>query len=424
MGLNRLMFVLFALLLAVQTGVVYTIVSLEKSAAEVHDRLTHAHEVIHQSEVYIKHLIDAETGQRGFLLTGQQSYLEPYYTGVVSAKSDITTLRELTADEPAQQHRLDAIEILMHEKFDELQQTINLQQDNRKEEAFAIVGSNRGKDVMDEIRKITNELVHDEKHLLAMYEKASSEKQSILQQVFIAAALLLIGITLVIAIIFRFRVINPVLSLTDEIRNKTLDDSSFNEAIATADEVRRLKLVFREMYEQIAQKTIELRKLSLTDPLTGLDNRRSFNKRVDSNRLHCIRYKRPLSVMMMDVDLFKSINDTYGHERGDDALKMAAVLIRNELREVDVLARLGGDEFAAALPETPLDEAVNVAERIREGVGKIKVETESGLLGITVSVGVAEMTDAEESVDDLLKTADQLLYEAKQKGRNKVEKQV
>lgn len=423
MNLSRLLFLLFGLLLLIQTGAIFSIMLAEKQATEEQTLLIHTHKVIAQSQVYISHLIDAETGQRGFLLTGHQSYLEPYYSGLVSSKTDLTKLRELTADNPSQQCRLDNMGKLMHKKFDELQQTIDLRQRNRGEEALALVESGHGKRVMDSIRKLTDEFVHEEERLLTVRKATLNKEQSLLQSLFVAASLLLVAITLAIAFIFRERVIAPILELTDEIKGKTLDDSSLDTAMASANEVVRLKIVFREMYEQIEQKTSELNKLSLTDSLTGLDNRRSFHQRVDRIRLHCIRYKRPLSMMMLDVDHFKAVNDTYGHDLGDEILKMASAVICNALREVDVLARLGGDEFAIALPETPADEAAGVAERIRQDVEKIKIETEFGLLGITLSIGITELTDAVEGIEDMLKAADDALYKAKQNGRNRIEKQ-
>ncbi|MES0372402.1 MAG: diguanylate cyclase, partial [Mariprofundaceae bacterium] len=402
-SLSRLLYTLFGFILVIQGTVILAIVLENQATEERRQWVVHTHEVISKSKSYLSHLIDAETGQRGFLLTREQSYLEPYYSGLILAKSEFSDLRELTSDNPAQQHKLDDIEIDMGKKFDELQQTINLQHERKYEEALAIVLGNDGKLYMDSIRKTLEQFVHTEEKLLKLRKKDLSKEKNILQLLFIIASFLLIAVTIVVAFIFKVRIVEPVVELTHEIKSKTLESSDSNSD--SSDEVVKLQFAFREMHQQISDKANELSRLSLTDPLTGLGNRRSFYKRTDEIRLRSIRYKHPLSLMMLDIDLFKSVNDEHGHDVGDDVLKMVSVIIDNALREVDVLARFGGEEFAIALPETALDEAVGVAERIREDVSKLKLEVASGLVGVTISIGVTVMTGAEESIEELLKAS-------------------
>ena len=125
--------------------------------------------------------------------------------------------------------------------------------------------------------------------------------------------------------------------------------------------------------------------------------------------------------MMLDIDHFKSVNDTFGHDVGDQVLKLVSHGMQQQIRTVDILGRLGGEEFAIALPETDLDTALSIAERIRLTVQSFSLETDQGHVAFTISIGLANLTNANEANEQLIKQADELLYRAKQNGRNRVE---
>jgi diguanylate cyclase (GGDEF)-like protein/PAS domain S-box-containing protein len=163
-----------------------------------------------------------------------------------------------------------------------------------------------------------------------------------------------------------------------------------------------------------------LLELATTDGLTGLANRRHFMERGNAELGRARRTGQQVSCIMLDVDHFKKVNDTYGHEAGDLVLKTIARTAREILRSIDVLGRLGGEEFAAVLPETGLEAALLVAERLREAVAGMGLACEGRPLAVTMSLGVAQVLSTEESLDGLLKRADEALYEAKQTGRNRV----
>ena len=176
--------------------------------------------------------------------------------------------------------------------------------------------------------------------------------------------------------------------------------------------------------QNITQRKVmedELKRLATTDPLTGLSNRRAFFADADRIRKQSLRYDHPYSAMMLDIDHFKSINDNYGHDIGDDVLKVTAAEMKKQLRDIDLLGRLGGEEFAIVMPETDLTGAIVVAERIRAVIEALAVETEQGQVCFTISIGVTMLSDAEESNNELMKQADELLYRAKQNGRNRIE---
>ncbi|HBR22384.1 MAG TPA: hypothetical protein DD713_07470 [Nitrospiraceae bacterium] len=165
----------------------------------------------------------------------------------------------------------------------------------------------------------------------------------------------------------------------------------------------------------------EIARLAVTDGLTGLYNHRAFQEKLSEETNRAERYFKTFSLIMLDIDHFKSFNDIYGHQTGDLALKEISKIIRNELRTVDFPARYGGEEFILILPETSVDGALIVAERIRNAVAEHQFMSQSGeRLLLTVSAGVACYPDDATPKEDLIKKADKALYFAKDRGRNTV----
>ncbi len=162
--------------------------------------------------------------------------------------------------------------------------------------------------------------------------------------------------------------------------------------------------------------------LSMTDPLTELHNMRFFNDFASLEFDRTNRYKRALSIAMIDLDHFKNINDTYGHSIGDLVLHETAARIKSAARSMDVVARYGGEEFVILMPEAGLDEAYLVAERVRRAVGDSPIENKGMAISVTLSAGVAEVDQDVKYLDELIKRADAAMYAAKAAGRNRVER--
>ncbi|NTV94961.1 MAG: GGDEF domain-containing protein [Thiobacillus sp.] len=135
-----------------------------------------------------------------------------------------------------------------------------------------------------------------------------------------------------------------------------------------------------------------------------------------------LRYGTPLALAMLDLDHFKQINDTYGHDAGDLVLVRLAETLHQLMREVDVVARMGGEEFAVLMPDTQAEVAVQVADRLRQAVAEMAVETPAATLRCTASFGVSEFLPGDSRIQDVFVRADQALYRAKQAGRNRVER--
>ncbi len=181
-------------------------------------------------------------------------------------------------------------------------------------------------------------------------------------------------------------------------------------ALQTAMDVMRISLLERE---------------TATDPLTGVLNRRYLDRRLNEEIATARRYDLPLSVLMLDIDHFKHINDTHGHQAGDQVLVTLGKIVVGELRTADILARYGGEEFLVIAPHTPLPGAIIVAERVRKRIEShdFSLSGEPGgirRIGVTVSIGVASLGNGVDTVEKLVHAADGNLYRAKQEGRNRI----
>jgi len=188
------------------------------------------------------------------------------------------------------------------------------------------------------------------------------------------------------------------------------------------DELGVLSRSFNRMAEAVRRRDEALREMAITDGLTGLYNHRHFKDELEREFSGARRYNRPLSLIIADVDWFKHYNDSHGHIQGDNALKKVAALLRGTTREIDLVARYGGEEFVVVLPETDLDGAIRVAERIRRCVQEEVFAHEETQPGgdFTLSLGAASLSPRMLNASDLVEEADRALYNAKKLGRNRV----
>lgn len=253
------------------------------------------------------------------------------------------------------------------------------------------------------------EIAIDHGHLLTILSK---ERGKLL---LLFSLMLASGLALVIPVLY-FRLLRPVARLTRqaEILSSGRLDASFEWA--GEDELSRLGRTFEDMRRKLLSSFSRIQELAVRDYLTGLPNRRAFFAEAGKRHELSLRYGRPLSLAMIDIDHFKRVNDLKGHASGDLALREFASLMTSMVRKTDILARLGGEEFVLCMPETGLSDALKAAEKIR-----VEVENHQFTHGldITASFGVAELATAQ-SLDALLEHADLALYEAKRRGRNRV----
>ena len=182
-------------------------------------------------------------------------------------------------------------------------------------------------------------------------------------------------------------------------------------------ERQKIEKMNRELEQKVEERTKKLRKMVITDELTNLFNRRRILELLEIKLEKASRYKRDLALIMIDLDFFKKINDSFGHQFGDKVLRKISEIMKQNTRNLDLVGRYGGEEFLLILPETNLEKAALVAEKLRQKIKKSDIE---GLdFKLTASFGAVQYEG--ESSQQLIKRADDLLYKAKKEGRDRVE---
>ncbi len=207
----------------------------------------------------------------------------------------------------------------------------------------------------------------------------------------------------------------------DDYITKPINFAELEARVRSMLRIKRLQEDLESRERELEEMNDRLRRVSQTDGLTGLDNRRYLEERLHEMFEHSLRLHEPLSVVMCDIDHFKSVNDTYGHLAGDAILRQFADLIKEQAREIDRVGRYGGEEFLIILPGTVLDAAVTFAERVREQIETHEFVYEEERIRRTVSCGVAAWPHPlVSSRDQLIRSADDALYVAKERGRDRV----
>lgn len=201
---------------------------------------------------------------------------------------------------------------------------------------------------------------------------------------------------------------------------KPFDAEELRARVQVGIRVATLQESLAERVAELQAARDELARLASTDPLTGLSSRRTWFEMASMELSRARRYGQPLAVLMADLDYFKRVNDTFGHNIGDDVLKRFADVLRLECRQSDVVGRIGGEEVAILLPQTSAQAAQEVAQRIIERCRTIVVKTQRGDLTFSCSVGVTEAAPSDLAVESILERADEAMYQAKRNGRNGV----
>jgi diguanylate cyclase len=216
-------------------------------------------------------------------------------------------------------------------------------------------------------------------------------------------------------VVSRLEIINHALE-DKRLKDKLHQNEADQKVTALQQHLAEMKNTISTVNEQSRMLEQEL----LNDPLTGAYNRRAYDRNIENEMSRYFRYKRPFSMLLLDVDHFKTINDTYGHTIGDKCLKEIIKRIKPALRDTDFLARYGGEEFIVILPETGGEIAKEAAERMRSIVENIEFLHKKELVKITISIGVTQVMPSDETHEAIFHRTDQALYKAKNSGRNRV----
>ena len=207
----------------------------------------------------------------------------------------------------------------------------------------------------------------------------------------------------------------------DDYLPKPFDEAELNARIFARLRAKIHQDELKRKNSQLEDMLTRVESLAIMDPLTGLFNRRRFESLMINEFKRAARYQNALSCMLIDIDHFKAVNDTFGHQAGDVVLKEVAGIIQNTLREVDTPARWGGEEFIVMSPNTSKENALKAAGRILQAVSG-RTYTGIGDLRVTISIGVAGIPDPDiDTQEKLIHAADLAMYEAKRKGRNRIE---
>ncbi|QBG37502.1 bacteriohemerythrin [Litorilituus sediminis] len=305
--------------------------------------------------------------------------------------------------------------------------------DERSNQWF-IVMSNE----IDNIKLVTEQLIAD-------FNKKVQQEADSIETTYIWVLVALVSffvLSTLFALVLNYSIISPVRKLTYALNDMSAGQTHIqfthiisNDEIAAmqkAYEKLRRKLMQADIYKARVsdqQKEIQYRKsqqdhfqqLALTDALTGAVNRHHFNDVLGREITNVNEHGRPLSIMVLDIDHFKQINDTYGHVVGDEVLIMFYRTCKQAVRNTDVVARIGGEEFVIVMPNTSLDSAKQFAERLRKSIAELEIEVDGNQVSLTVSIGVSQW-HAEQFInaETFIAHADKSLYQAKKSGRNKV----
>ncbi|WP_457664949.1 diguanylate cyclase [Thiolapillus sp.] len=215
-------------------------------------------------------------------------------------------------------------------------------------------------------------------------------------------------------------IVGPLRELTAAARQVADNNLDVQIPVRRRDELGFTSKVFNDMVRQLKQSRERLELLSTIDSLTQLPNRKALMEGFAAALMRFQRHPRAFSLLMIDIDHFKVINDEHGHLAGDEVLRHVASLLREQTRQVDVVGRYGGEEFLALLDETDREAARLVAERIRTVIADSSVHYQEKEMSVTVSIGVAEIIGPDETREQLIDRADKAMYQAKQQGRNRV----
>jgi diguanylate cyclase (GGDEF)-like protein len=376
----------------------------------------HSDRVLAQSDVIERSTIDLETGARGYLLTAGVRFLEPTRVAQAQLPGELARLRQLVSDDNAQERRATALAAAVSAyQSSWLAPTLFPGPSGPTQLRLAL---SNGKQKMDALRSRFATFNAVETALRSRREAHARLVEKVVAALAAAAVAGLLISALLSARWTRRRVVDPLLQLRHAIEE--FDATEHDRTRAAQDgfaEVGDLARAFNEMSDELSQSrdqaqvlTAELALQARTDFLTGLANRRQFELELARACASARRYQTPLSLLSLDVDRFKTINDTHGHAAGDSALQIVAAICRANTRASDLIARVGGDEFAILMPQTARHGANTVAASIQQALISHPPNAQIGSL--TVSVGVAAAS-GDAQADELAGAADAEMYNNK-----------
>jgi diguanylate cyclase (GGDEF)-like protein len=378
----------------------------------------HTHNVITDSEKLLSSMKDAETGQRGYLLTQEITYLEPYYTGMSNAQKMFQELRLLTKDNPEQQAALDNIDKSMKLKFDELALTVELTQYDNLSQALKVVKEDRGKDYMDSLRADLTQFINIEMILLEKRKGDFKENRTQLVTLIKMQIVLLIFLAIFTIFFMKRNLFDPLNLLLSSTKKMQQGEKLEISDVVEKNEMGNLLAAFFKMNEVVHEKAEVLAYKAHHDELTGLQNRSMVNTELQCAIHHGEKTNTKVVVYFLDLNKFKEINDSLGHDIGDQVLIKTAQLLAETIRSKDKVFRLGGDEFLVIGQDISQNSGIKkLTSKLLKQFKFPVIINETSML-ISPSIGVAIYPDDSLKGEELIKFADIAMYEAKKEQGN------
>ena len=413
MGIRlKLSLLLVFLFIAAIFNSVFTF-QLESFGEEKLKWVNHTHVVLHETEKLLGAMKDTETGQRGYLLTSSASYLEPYYNGAVKAEEGFNKLLKLTSDNPAQQEILRSVDKLMKLKFEELGETIELVQEGYMNKALEIVTQNNGKQYMDSIRRQLGSFTNTELILLAQRKGDFRENRARITTLISVEIAFFIGLAIMTLTFLRRSFFLPLQLLLSSAKKIESGDKLEVGDVIEKDEMGNLLSAFFVMSEKVFQREVELNYKAHHDELTGLLNRTTISKEIEESISDLQESGGKLAVLFLDLNLFKQVNDTLGHDVGDLILQESANRLNSSVRSSDTVFRVGGDEFLIIARNIKNTKDVHsLINKILNAFNEPAI-IQGKAMDISISIGAALSPDDTNNSDEIVLFSDVAMYAAK-----------
>lgn len=340
------------------------------------DRLIHSNTVMDAVDSLMAHMSDVETGERGYIITGNDNYLEPHEHGLAMVYRQRDEIVRLLADDSAEQDRLTNLAMLVDSKVAVSQSNVQARKQGF-DVARARVMEGAGKREMDALRVVLGEM-----------SKAQSERRNELRSQ----------------------------------RDSMMDELKRNMAIAAVLFVAILSYLYFYLMRMVSlmhEAEQQMVHLATHDVLTGLPNRRLMLEHLNQAIQRCVRHKKSMALLFLDLNGFKPVNDKYGHEAGDEVLKQVARRLSAAMRASDRVARLGGDEFVVMVEDIANKEDIcDIVRKVDAEIERPILLKEQGEVAVSTSIGVAIYPRDGEDMETLLSNADTAMYEAKRSHSN------
>ena len=385
----------------------------ERRSGTTLDATQKAYAVQQEIDAVLTDLVDAETGTRGFVLTGDRAYLSPYQRGATAVRGDLNQLSTLTAGNPEDAARLSRLQFLITDRLTSLVQMQRFAPVTDSTNHTAMVGvMEEGKGLMDTIRSVLSDLSTQETAIL------QARLTSLDQARHLSFLLVVVGtpgavlLALIIVFFFAERVVSRISRIEENARRLERGEPLL-DAGDDRDEIGGLGRALVETGAKLEQLQKELRHMATNDELTGLANRRGFLAVAEHQLRLAARLGEPVALLFLDLDNLKTVNDSLGHAAGDQMLRETAEIMAATFRDSDLIGRVGGDEFCVLLA-TAEDPGAKIAlGRLREVAARRNIEP-GRQYQLGFSVGLTEFDPGNPSaVHELMDAADSLMYAEK-----------